>query len=184
MDVTQLVRKAKTGDKEALLTLIMEQEQDYYKLAFTYMGNRQDALDALEDMIVTLYEKIHQLKKAETFYSWSKTILANRCKSMLKKKRKVVLVDEWHHEAAEHHLNLSLEKNSQQIIEDRLAIQNMLRHLNLHQEEAIRLRYFHDLDYQSIADLTKVSLGTVKSRISQGLKKLNKLYGGGNHAGD
>ncbi|MBJ8194074.1 RNA polymerase sigma factor, partial [Bacillus cereus] len=51
----------------------------------TYMGNEHDAMDAMEDMIVTLYEKIDQLQKGEAFYSWSKTILVNRCKTLLRK---------------------------------------------------------------------------------------------------
>jgi RNA polymerase sigma factor (sigma-70 family) len=54
----------------------------------------------------------------------------------------------------------------------------MLIHLNPHQKEAIQLKYFHDLDYQTIATITSVSIGTVKSRIFQGLKKLRNHYRG------
>lgn len=78
MRVGRLVKQAKKGNKEALLQLINEQQDDYYRLALTYMGNSDDAMDALEDMIVSLYQHIAQLKKNEAFYSWSKTILVNR----------------------------------------------------------------------------------------------------------
>ena len=88
MKVVRLVRKAKKGNKEALLQLIMDQQDDYYRLALTYMGNTNDAMDAMEEMIVSLYENLHQLKKETAFYSWSKTILVNRCKKMLKKQQK------------------------------------------------------------------------------------------------
>jgi DNA-directed RNA polymerase specialized sigma24 family protein len=47
-------------------------------------------MDVLEDMIVKLYEQIGQLKKRESFYSWSRTILVNRCKQALKKNKKVI----------------------------------------------------------------------------------------------
>uniref|UniRef100_UPI00388D76E3 sigma factor n=1 Tax=Radiobacillus sp. PE A8.2 TaxID=3380349 RepID=UPI00388D76E3 len=57
------------------------------------MGNKQDALDALEDMIVTLYEKVYLLKKDDSFYSWSKTILVNGCKTMLRKRKKIVYLE-------------------------------------------------------------------------------------------
>ncbi|KJB86834.1 hypothetical protein AZ66_16485 [Paenibacillus sp. E194] len=50
------------------------------------MGNEHDAMDAMEDMIVALYEKIGQLQMNEAFYSWSKTILVNRCKTLHKLK--------------------------------------------------------------------------------------------------
>ena len=96
MNVVRLVKKAKKGSKEALLQLIMAEKDDYYRLALTYMGNTHDAMDAMEEMIVKVYEKIDQLKKEEAFYSWSKTILVNSCKSMLRKQKKLVLLDDWH----------------------------------------------------------------------------------------
>ena len=96
MDVVRLVKKAKRGSKEALMELIMAEKDSMYRLALTYMGNQHDAMDALEEMIVKLYENIGQLKKEEAFYSWSKTILVNICKTTLRKQKKLVLMDEWH----------------------------------------------------------------------------------------
>ncbi|MEM5598869.1 sigma factor [Niallia circulans] len=63
-----------------MLQLVMQQKDDYYRLAYSYMGNSHDAMDAMEEMIIILYEKIAQLEKIESFYSWSKTILVNICK--------------------------------------------------------------------------------------------------------
>lgn len=85
METELLIKKAKKGDKEALLQLVMAHEADYYKLAYVYMKNKDDALDAMQDMIVILYENMSKLKKEESFYSWSKTILVNLCKNKLKK---------------------------------------------------------------------------------------------------
>jgi RNA polymerase sigma-70 factor (ECF subfamily) len=176
MDVTRLVKKAKKGNKEALLQLIMNQKDDYYKLAFTYLGNQHDAMDAMEEMIVRLYENIHQLKKEDSFYSWSKTILVNSCKSLLKKRKKLVLVDEW-----EEHPEINRKPsigNPFENSEQQIDIQQLLLVLNEQQAEAIKLKYFLDLDYQTIAELTNVPVGTVKSRIFQGLKKLKNQFGG------
>ncbi len=177
MDVIRLVKKAKRGDKEALLQLIMNQKDDYYKLAYTYMGNQHDAMDAMEDMIVRLYENIHQLKKENSFYSWSKTILVNSCKSLLKKRKKLVLVDEWE-ERPDIEMEQPSKVNHFENSEQQIDIQQLLLNLNEQQAEAIKLKYFRDLDYQTISVLTNVSVGTVKSRIFQGLKKLKKQFGG------
>jgi len=54
----------------------------------------------------------------------------------------------------------------------------LLATINENQAEAIRLKYFFDLDYQTISDITKVPIGTVKSRIFEGLKRLRSQYGG------
>lgn len=177
MRAIRLVKKAKKGNKEALLQLIREQQDDYYRLALTYMGNPHDAMDAMEDMIVSLYHHIPQLKKEEAFYSWSKTILVNQCKQLLRKRKKVVLM-----ENAEEISGLLYDPTDVpdffQQSEQQMDIQRMLSRLNTHQKEAIELKYLHDLDYQTIADITQVSVGTVKSRVFEGLKKMRNHFGG------
>ncbi len=65
MDSIQLVKKAKAGDKEAPVKLIMLRKDEYYKLAYAYTGEKEDTLDALSDMIIILYEKIRKLRKAD-----------------------------------------------------------------------------------------------------------------------
>lgn len=178
MNVVRLVKKAKTGNKEALLDLIMAEKEAYYKLSLTYMGNQHDAMDALEEMIVVLYEKIIQLKKDEAFYSWSKTILVNTCRSMLRKQKKVVSIDEWETAADSQEPRDDRSYDAYRSSEQFLDIQESLKQLNPHQKEAIQLKYFHDLDYETIATITNVSIGTAKSRVFQGLKKLREYYGG------
>lgn len=177
MNVVKLVKMAKRGNKEALLQLIMSEKDIYYRLAYSYTGNKEDAMDAMEDMIVVLYAKIGQLQKAEAFFSWSKTILVNSCKSLLHKRNKLVLVEDMNM-LEEKELNNHYIKDPYRKSDQLLDIQSLLLHINEHQREAIQLKYFHDLDNQTIADITNVSLGTVKSRVFEGLKRLRKLYGG------
>jgi RNA polymerase sigma-70 factor (ECF subfamily) len=169
VETEALVKKAKQGDKEALVHLIMVQKQEYYKLAYVYMRNSEDAMDAMEDMIVILHESISRLKNESSFYSWSKTILVNCCKKNLKKNNKVILFDTLEKEQNDN----SLEQKDEQ-----LRMERLLCELNLKQQEAIRLHYFMDMDYQSIAELLKIPIGTVKSRISIGLNKLKAVLGG------
>lgn len=177
MNAGRLVKRAKKGDKEALLQLIMSEQDTYYRLALAYMGNKDDAMEAMEEMTVILYEKIGQLRKEEAFYSWSKTILVNCCKSLLQKRGRLVLLDDWGQEdergVVPVHSDDPFRHNDQH-----MDIQVLLLRINEHQREAIQLKYFHDLDYRTIAEMTNVSLGTVKSRIFQGLKKLRDHYGG------
>ncbi|AVV58230.1 RNA polymerase, sigma-24 subunit, ECF subfamily protein [Paenibacillus vortex V453] len=180
MNVSRLVRQAQRGNKEALLQLILAEQDAYYRLAYSYMGNEYDAMDAMEDMIVTLYEKLEQLKKGEAFYSWSKTILVNRCKTLLRKKERFLpLGDE-----QESVLTALIEDNPYRLTESELNMQELLSHLNPRQREAIELRYVHDLPYQAIADITGTPIGTIKSRISQGILKLKAMIGGDRYEDD
>ncbi|MGE5422121.1 MAG: RNA polymerase sigma factor [Ignavibacteriales bacterium] len=170
MKIEKLVIDAKNGDKEALLTLVLGQQQEYYRMALVYMKNREDALDALENMIVILYEKIPGLKKNEAFYSWSKTILVNCCKEMLRK-RKNDLPLEAAHEIMAH---ADYQQKDEQILLD-----SLMTGLNSKHREVLQLKFFLDMDYQSIADLLKIPVGTVKSRVSVGLRQLRESLEGG-----
>lgn len=177
MRIVRLVKQAKKGDKEALLALIAEQQDAYYRLAYSYMGNSHDAMDVVEDMIVSVYQSIHQLKKEESFYSWSKTILVNRCKKVLQQQNRVVLMET----PEESNSQTSGKQHMPDAIltsEHRMDTADMLSVLNPTQRESIELHYFHDLDLQTIAASTQVSIGTVKSRIFQGLKKMREKFGG------
>lgn len=171
-DITFQVQQIKKGDKDILINLILEKKNEYYKLAYVYLGNQEDAMDALEDMIVILYENIKKLRNPEAFYSWSKTILVNCCKKILKKRNKIILTDTPPEETY-------VEKYEQQ--EQKTDIGRYLNLLNPKQQETIKLKYFLDLDYKTIAEILDIPVGTVKSRISTGLKKLQDLCGGNYH---
>ncbi|KOA20356.1 RNA polymerase sigma factor SigV [Clostridium homopropionicum DSM 5847] len=173
METRELVKKAKSGEKEALIKLIMDKKQEYYKLAYVYMKNQEDALDALSDMIVILYESIHGLKRDEAFYSWSKTILINCCKKMLNKRKRVIYLENIKEVEERQKQEELIESKHQEIL-----IGNYISRLKSKHQEVIKLRYFLDLDYESISHILKIPIGTVKSRISIGLKKLKESLGG------
>lgn len=166
----RLVKKAKQGDKEALMQLVLAAKDDYYRLAYTYVENEHDAMDALENMIVILYEKMDQLHKPESFYSWSKTILVNECRAILRKRKKVVFLDE--QQAAQIVDEKTVEAT------DELTFNELLTSLSPVQKEAVQMRYLLDYDYETIATLTKVPVSTAKSRVFHALKNLRKTLGG------
>jgi RNA polymerase sigma-70 factor (ECF subfamily) len=165
------VKKAKEGDKKVLVQLIMLNKQDYYKIAYVFMKNSEDAMDVMEDMIVILYENIHKLRDEKAFDSWSKIILVNCCKNTLRKKKKIVLLKNMKEEIYEEDFHSK---------ENGIILEEHLFKLNEKHREVIKLRYYLDMDYKTIASIVKVPVGTVKSRISNGLKKLKESLGGEN----
>lgn len=168
----QLIKHARKGDKDALLQLILYRQDEYYRLAWSYMKNKEDALDAMEDMIVQLYENIHRLKKIDSFVSWSNKILISCCHAIYRKGKRTVYVEQEYLEVLPDN-KLNFEQKDAQ-----LDVEQLLTKINSHQAEAIRLRYLHDMDLETIAKIEGVSIGTVKSRIFYGLKKLNRIYRG------
>ncbi|SHH90587.1 RNA polymerase sigma factor [Clostridium grantii] len=171
MDIEELVKKSKEGDKNALVQLIMLNKRDYYKIAYVFMKNNEDAMDVMEDMIVILYENIHKLRDEKAFDRWSKTILVNCCKNTLRKKKKIILLE---------NIKEDIYEEDFQSKEKGIILEEHLSKLNEKHREVIKLRYYLDMDYKTIANIVKVPVGTVKSRISNGLKKLKESLGGEN----
>lgn len=169
MDTEVLLKQARSGDKDALVALVMAKKDEYYRLAYTYTGNRDDAMDSLQDMTVKLFENIRKLRNIDAFYSWSKTILVNLCKATLRKKSRVIALKNTHEEPYNENFSAG---------EDRQDILVCLNRLSDVHQEAIKLRFFMDMDYDTIAQVTGVPVGTVKSRIFNAMAKLKELFGG------
>lgn len=89
-----LVKKAKKGNKKALVRLIVNRQDDFYGLAYSYMKNEEDAMNMVQDMVIKLYENISKLRDNKSFYTYSKTILVNLCKDELKLKSRLIPVEE------------------------------------------------------------------------------------------
>lgn len=133
------------------------------------MKNKDDALDAIQDMIVILYKNISKLKKDGSFYSWSKTILVNSGKNTLRKNKNLISLEEIKEQVIE-----EVYDNS----EDRILLEKYPSKLGDKHQEIIRLRYFLDYDYKVISQILKIPLGTVKSRLNIGMKNLKEYLGG------
>lgn len=62
--------------------------------------------------------------------------------------------------------------------EERISLEKYLLKLSEKHQEVIRLRYFLDMDYEGISEMLKIPIGTVKSRLNNGMKNLKDLLGG------
>lgn len=62
-------------------------------MAIAIVCNDEDAADAIQDTILTCWEKLHTLRREEYFKSWLTRILINKCNDILRKERKLVYDD-------------------------------------------------------------------------------------------
>ena len=89
-----LVKKAKKGDGEAFVSLVKQYEDVLYRTASRLLNNDEDVADAMQDTIISAYEKLHTLKNDEYFNTWICKILINKCNSLLNKNKNVSAIDE------------------------------------------------------------------------------------------
>lgn len=156
-----LLEKATAGDQQAILSLIEQDEEVLYPIAYTYMKSEQDALDAMQDMTYKALKKMHTVKQPEYARTWLVRVLINCCNDMLKKRIQTVPIEE---------TNVS----EIPIYSD---IHRLLNELTLTEQQLVYAKYFQQLKNNEIAELQNIPEGTVKSRLHAVLKKLRKAAG-------
>ena len=113
-----------------------------------------------------VYRSIQELQDILAFNAWIKRITTNSCLDRLRKQRPTPVPD--------HQLNQIMGKNSQKG-EQLLEIKEAISQLIPEYREALILREWQGYDYQEIATLLSIPLGTVKSRIHGARVRLRKI---------
>lgn len=166
IQLEKLVKKAIAGDKDSFDTVIRSVSETIYKLAYSYTKNREAALDILQDVIYKALISIKDLKNAQYFNTWIMRITINCSINYLKKSKRIVQIDE---KIIENKASYS--QNTEEILD----LHEALRNLDDKYRTVIILKYFKDLRLEDISEILKVPLGTVKTNLYRGLRKL-KIY--------
>jgi len=86
---TDVVRKAKKGDKEAFAELVTNYNERIYNLALRILRNREDAEDVLQETFLTVLQKLDTFDGRSNFFTWIYRIATNASLMKLRKKRLV-----------------------------------------------------------------------------------------------
>lgn len=141
---------------------LIENQARFYRLAYSYLQNREEALDAVQTAVCRALEGRGGLRSAEMMRSWFNRILINICLDMLRQKKRVITV------APE---DLTAGSYEDPLPADETLI-NRINALSLEEQTIIKLRFFEDLSLKEISEITNVNLNTVKTRLYGALKKL------------
>lgn len=79
-----------TGIRSTVVIRFIEDNQEkFYRMAFGYMKNEQDALDAVHDAVVKILQNRSQVKSPEYFETWAYRILINECLMALRRQKRL-----------------------------------------------------------------------------------------------
>lgn len=90
----KLFMKAKSHDPDAFTELVESELKGMYRTAYAILLNDADAADVIQDTILTLWEKISDLKKVEYFRTWSTRILMNKCFDIRRRRSTEITTEE------------------------------------------------------------------------------------------
>jgi RNA polymerase sigma-70 factor (ECF subfamily) len=148
---------------------IMENRNLYYRIAYSFMGNEADSLDAISQMTLSVLEKHHQLRDPNRFLPWSKKILINACRKGLRDRKRTTVMAEF---------PLIIDPFDENQLAEQLMVRKAVYGLIPKYREIIVMRYYLDMEYRDISDATGLPLGTVKSRINRATSLLKEGLGG------
>lgn len=166
----ELVLKAKKGDKKAFTELILELEDNLYKIARTRLCNPKDVSDAIQETMVSAYRAIDKLKKPELFKTWIIRILINKCNDQYKNTRFIELDEDI---ISKQDLN-----NSRLDLEDNLNFECIMKLLNYDERIAMTLYYLEEYTTKEIGKMLNINENTIKTRIRRAKEKIKSEYEG------
>ena len=176
----ELVGKAAEGDQQAIAVLYERTNRKAYYLALQLVKDQDQAQDILQDAYLKVFTNLGMLQQPENFQGWLDTIVINKSKDYLKKKKPVLFSQMAVGEEADSEPDFEDEsgyfspEKRVDYGETKRLIQEMIDRLPEAQRMAVVLYYLENLPVARIAKIMECSEGTVKSRLNYGRKSIKE----------
>ena len=173
-----LVDEARAGSQEAFAQLVTRYERRVFNLARALTASDADADDLGQEVFLRVYRGLGRFRGDSTFRTWLYRVAVNVIRSHLAR-RSVADLFRWQAsgpgrvEADPDSLPAASDHEEDLVRRD--AIDRALARLKPDLRVAVTLRDIDGLDYKEIADVTRVPIGTVMSRIARGREQLRPL---------
>ncbi len=176
MDEQALIDSARRGDARAFNQLVLLYQGMAYNVAYRIMADPDAASDATQDAFLSAYKAMRKFRGG-SFKAWLLRIVTNACYDQLrrKKRRPSSSLDDLPVEADHsQYMQDPAEQPDEYVERQELGstIQAGISTLPVEQRTVLVLSDVQGLSYNEIAEVTGLSLGTVKSRLSRGRARL------------
>lgn len=148
-----------------LVSYIVENQNKFYRVAYSYARNQEDALDIVQNAVCKALESYKNLRNADAVKTWFYRILINESLAAIKQRKKELLSDD-NPQKEEAYYEKGYEQQDD--------IKEELDRLEEDIQTIIRLRFFEELSLKEISEITGLNLNTVKTKLYRGLKLLRE----------
>ena len=164
---------------EAFEILVKRYKNPLTNYVFRFVGDIETSSDIVQETMVKVFRNKDSYKSIAKFSTWIYTIAGNLAKTELqrRKRRNLFSISSYGEE------NDTFDIPDEQYRPDRITdsgikdeiIQKALLKVSDAYREMVILRDIQELSYEEIAEITGITVGTVKSRINRGRAQLQKL---------
>lgn len=147
------------------VSYIVENQEKFYRLAYSYVGDRDSALDVVQNAVCKGLEGCYSLKNPDALKTWFYRIVVNESLQYIRKnKREKVSVDG----------ELPDQIYEEPAYEREREVYEAVQKLQEPMKTVVVLHFYEELTLKQIAEVTDTNLNTVKSRLYSALGKLEK----------
>jgi RNA polymerase sigma-70 factor, ECF subfamily len=167
----RVVREVLAGDPERYAVLVHRYKDRYARYATQMLGSRDAAEDAVQDALVTAFDRLSQCRDPDNFRGWFFLILRNRCfaeRRRAKRRGELAVVPEVSVDSVEGALERA---------ESVQALRRALLKLTPEQREVFVLKHVEELSYGEIAARVGTGVAALKMRMHRAYDRLRALLG-------
>ena len=150
---------------ERLIQYILENQDRFYRVAYSYTRHQEDALDVVQNAVCKALEAHESIKNEDAIKTWFYRILINECLTVIKKRKRFLLTDDVL-EREEVYYEKGYEQDG--------GMEKELDSLEIDVQGIIKLRFFEEMSLKEISRITGLNLNTVKTKLYRGIKQLKE----------
>ena len=156
------------GDEKAFKAIYDMLSGKMYSLCLRYAGNKNDADDLFQEVIIRVYKNLDSFKGLGPFEGWARRIFVNTCLDHLKNKQKLIFSE----------LTDSIDVASTELTGIKKLTQadllKIIQQLPNGYRTIVNLYLVEEYNHKEIAEMLGISEGTSKSQLSRAKLILQK----------
>lgn len=175
----EVIKRFQAGDDLAFNEIYSRYYKHIYYLGLHYFRDEEKAQDLIQDTFINVYKYGKNLENPEAFFVWLERIAYNCCISSYRKSKKDASFyanddkDGFIEDAFRDMKDIN-QVDKIQMDEAKKVILKTLDELPAEQRAVGYLRFFEELSFKEISEITQTPIGTVMSRFNRIKEKLKK----------
>ncbi|WP_462249159.1 RNA polymerase sigma factor [Ekhidna sp.] len=167
--IIEKIRKEETRNYGFNLLVREYQERVYWHVRKMVIDH-DDADDLVQEILVKVWHNLSKFREDSKLYTWIYRIATNECLNFLKKKKRrfFLPIHDLEGELTEK-LTSSVELSGDEV---QLKLQKSLLKLPDKQRMVFNMKYFDDMKFTEIAEITGTSVGALKANYHHAVKKI------------
>ncbi|REE81693.1 RNA polymerase sigma-70 factor (ECF subfamily) [Lutibacter oceani] len=162
----------KQKDKAFKMLLDTYQERLYWHIR-KFVISHEDADDVLQNTFIKVYKNLHNFKQNSSLHTWMFRIAYNESMNQLYKNGKIKFLDiEDQNENSINKLQADSYFEGEEI---QIRLQEAILKLPKKQQEVFKMKYFDDLKFREISEISGVNEATLKSAYYAAVKSIEEF---------